>query len=322
VPMFPEFLPYYEEALKHRKGGQRYLFPHCRKDDVKDFRNVATPIRKKLKKAGVECWKLFFDSLRGSCITRKENSKQYTSKQMTAMFGNSEWIRQSRYIHDMELEDYAALGGLYDSAVSSGESVKKSPLISPFSGRISDILPYLNELAARRLTFSDLCKMLYEERGLDTEWFNEVATVNPVVSKMSSFANSLLMDAYDDMPRKTSWVSFVWQCCYNVSKTLFLIRELYRNFTVPQAVLEAHSGGQGIRVRSCKSLQELDLGQSLECAGTECGTLCESPIETLVVQEIYDLATAWSSLPSSIRVAIVLLVEQHTSIRYSSQFNS
>ena len=97
------------------------------------------------------------------------------------------------------------------------------------------------------MTFSDLCKMLYEERGLDAEWFNEVAAVNPVVSKMSSFANSLLIDVYDDIPKKVSWFSFVRECCYNVSKTLFLVRELYRNFTVPQAVLEAHSGGQGIR---------------------------------------------------------------------------
>ena len=43
-------------------------------------------------------------------------------------------------------------------------------------------------------------------------------------------------------------------------------------------------------------------------AGTKCGTLCESPIETLVVQELYDLATAWSFLPPNIRTAVLLLV--------------
>jgi hypothetical protein len=46
-------------------------------------------------------------------------------------------------------------------------------------------------------------------------------------------------------------------------------------------------------------------------AGTKCGTLCESPIETPEIQELFDIATGWSSLPQNIRVAIVLLVEQH-----------
>ena len=71
----------------------------------KDFRNIATPIRKKLIKAGIVPWKLFGDSLRGSCITRKENSRKYTKKQMTAMFGNSEGVRLSNYIHAESDED-------------------------------------------------------------------------------------------------------------------------------------------------------------------------------------------------------------------------
>ena len=77
VPMFPDFLPYYQELLNHRKEGQVYVFAHCRKDDVKDFRNIATPIIKKIKKAGIKVWDNFFNSLRGSCITDKENSRLY-----------------------------------------------------------------------------------------------------------------------------------------------------------------------------------------------------------------------------------------------------
>jgi len=75
--------------------------------------------------------------------------------------------------------------------------------------------------------------------------------------------------------------------------------------------LNYQSGGQGIRFCSCKSLQEQGLEQSLECAGTKCGTLCESLIETPEIQELFDIATGWSSLPPNIRVAIVLLVQQH-----------
>jgi len=253
VPMFPEFLPHYEEALKHRKEGQKWLFPHCRKDDPNDFRNIATPIRKKLKKAGVKCWRLFFDSLRGSCITRHENSKKFTSKQMTAMFGNSEPVRQSVYVHGMKNEDYAALGGLYDPAALPDEPVKKSPLISPFSGRISDFFSYLDELAARRMTFSDLCKMLCKERGFDEELFNQIIAANPVFGKLSSFVNSFLVEAYDDTPRKVSWFFLVWRCGYVASKTMFLFGEFYRKLTVPQKVLqevfEAQNGED--RIRTC-----------------------------------------------------------------------
>jgi len=253
IPMFPEFLPYYEEALKRREAGQKWLFPHCRKDDVKDFRNIGILINKKLVKAGIERWKLFFDSLRGSCITRHENSKKFTSKQMTAMFGNSEGVRQTNYVHGMKDEDYAALGGLYDSAALPDESVKKSPLFSPFSGRFSDILSYLDELAERRMTFSDLCKMLCKERGVDEELFNKVIAANPIVSKISSFVNSLLIEAYDDTPRKVSLFFLVWKCGHVASRAMFLFGEFYRKLTVPQEVLqevfEAQTGED--RIRTC-----------------------------------------------------------------------
>jgi len=75
--------------------------------------------------------------------------------------------------------------------------------------------------------------------------------------------------------------------------------------------LNYQSGGQGIRHCFCNSLQDNRLEQSLECAGTKSGTLCESPVETPEIQELLDIATAWSSLPPNIRVAIVLLVQQH-----------
>ena len=67
-------------------------------------------------------------------ITDKENSRLYTKKQMSAMFGNSDAVRQGSYVHDMPAEDYAALGGLSASAVSPDEPDKKSPLDSPFRG--------------------------------------------------------------------------------------------------------------------------------------------------------------------------------------------
>ena len=134
------------------------------------------------------------------------------------MFGNSEGVRQSNYIHEMEDDDYAALGGLYDSAVLPDESVKKSPLISPYFGRIWDIITQSGEFADERMTYSDLCKMLCKERGVDEDMFNQVVAVHPVVGRISSFVNSLLIEAYDDTPGSVSLLSLVWKCGHAVVK--------------------------------------------------------------------------------------------------------
>ena len=168
VPMFPEFLPLWEEALQHRKEGQEWLFAHCRKDKPSEFRNIATPIRKKIIRAGGTPWRLFFDSLRGSCITEKENSRKYTQKDMDAMFGNSEAIRQGSYIHGRTSdEEYVELAGLFGPVPA--ELAKKSPLISPYFGGFSGFYAHLEELVERRVMYSDLIKMQAEERGIDME---------------------------------------------------------------------------------------------------------------------------------------------------------
>ena len=40
--------------------------------------------------------------------------------------------------------------------------------------------------------------------------------------------------------------SLFWKCCQVTYKALLLVRDFYKNFTVPQELLEAESGGQGI----------------------------------------------------------------------------
>ena len=79
------------------------------------------------------------------------------------------------------------------------------------------------------------------------ELYNKAAAANPVIGKMSLFINSLLLEAYDDTPRKVSWFSLVWKCGYVVSKALYLYRAFYKNITVPQELLDVENGGQGIR---------------------------------------------------------------------------
>jgi hypothetical protein len=41
------------------------------------------------------------------------------------------------------------------------------------------------------------------------------------------------------------------------------------------------------------------------------GTVCESPVIIPEYWELFDVVSAWASLPSNIRMAIVLLVQQH-----------
>jgi integrase len=87
VPVFSEFLPYFEELQRHRKEGQEYLFEHCRKVE-----NVGTAIKKRMVKAGLPVWKKFFVTLRSSCITDKERLG-FSRSLMDSIFGNSERIR-------------------------------------------------------------------------------------------------------------------------------------------------------------------------------------------------------------------------------------
>jgi len=66
-------------------------------------------------------------------------------------------------------------------------------------------------------------------------------------------------------------------------------------------------GGGGNRTQPCKSLQNKDLGQSLESGGTKSGTAYEVPEN----EQLSAVVSAWSSLPLNIRTAILLLVQQH-----------
>ena len=140
-----------------------------------------------------------------------------------------------------------------DSSRHGDESVKKSPLNSPFFSRVSDWFAYLRELGERNLTYSDLCKMLCKERGVDEELFNKVIAANPAVSEISSFVNPLLMEAYDDTPRKISWCTLIGKCMWVAYKAPTLLRKFYKDFTVPEEVLkdQAKAKNGEDRIRTC-----------------------------------------------------------------------
>ena len=88
---------------------------------------------------------------------------------------------------------------------------------------------------------------------LNEELFNKVIAANPAACEISSFINSLLVGGYNDTPKKYSWRIFMWKCMQIAYKAPTLLMEFYKNFTVPQEVLEAYAKVQNgeDRIRTC-----------------------------------------------------------------------
>ena len=71
--------------------------------------------------------------------------------------------------------------------------------------------------------------------------------------------------------------------------------------------LDYHSGGQGYRHCSCKSLQKQDLEELLKSGVIKSVIITGDPEN----EQLFDVVSAWSSLPPNIREAIILLVQQY-----------
>jgi len=67
------------------------------------------------------------------------------------------------------------------------------------------------------------------------------------------------------------------------------------------------SGGQGIRPHACKSLQQKDLEKLSKSGVIKSVIIAQTPEN----EKLFDIVSAWSSLPPNIRTAIVLLVQPH-----------
>ena len=71
--------------------------------------------------------------------------------------------------------------------------------------------------------------------------------------------------------------------------------------------LNYRSGGQGIRQCACNSLQNKDLEQSPETGVIKSVIVADSPED----EQLSDVVSAWTSLPSNVRAAIILLVQSY-----------
>jgi len=71
--------------------------------------------------------------------------------------------------------------------------------------------------------------------------------------------------------------------------------------------LNYRSGGQGIRQHSRNSLQKQELEKMLKTGVIKSVIISNEPDN----RQLIDVVSGWSSVPSNIRAAIILLVQQH-----------
>ena len=125
VPLYDSLCPFYDALVAAKKEGQFYLF-----EKYRTRKNVATSIKKKMLKAGLEPWGQFFVNLRRTCINEKRE-KGFKQQERTAVFGNSPLVRAKNYDGDLTVNDIALLGiENIDSGVLSPMGI---PAISPSS---------------------------------------------------------------------------------------------------------------------------------------------------------------------------------------------
>ena len=119
VPLFDELRPYYEALLANRQEGQEYVFAKYRL-----CTNVGKLIKDVLHKKGVPVWKRFFQNCRCSCITDKLYSG-WSTQDLTAVFGNSEDVRQEYYYFGRERSAVAALGRTTNKSATAAPVVRQ-----------------------------------------------------------------------------------------------------------------------------------------------------------------------------------------------------
>src|SRR5262249_50284009 len=98
VPIFPELLPYMEEAFDLAPEGEVFVIAHYRDPKV----NLRTQLNRILHRAGVTPWPRLFHNLRASRET--ELAATYPMHVVCAWIGNSERVALKHYLQ--VTEDY------------------------------------------------------------------------------------------------------------------------------------------------------------------------------------------------------------------------
>jgi integrase len=96
VPIFPELLPYLNEAYDLAEEGQEYIVSRCRNNGV----NLRTRLGKIIARAGLTPWPKLFHNLRASRQT--ELAERYPIHVVCAWLGNSTAIAAEHYLQVTE----------------------------------------------------------------------------------------------------------------------------------------------------------------------------------------------------------------------------
>ena len=119
VPIFPELLPYLQEAFENAPDGARYVIARYRQKNA----NLRTQLNRILRRAGVEPWQRLFHNLRASRQTELQN--QFPAHVVCDWLGNSEAIAHKHYLTVTDEHFDQATGGSQGAQV--GHIVGQQP---------------------------------------------------------------------------------------------------------------------------------------------------------------------------------------------------
>ena len=106
VPLFPELLPYLEEAFDKADVGATWVIPRLGGNTTK---NLGTTFKKIIGRAGVEVWPKPFQNLRSSRQTELE--QRYPTYVVCRWMGNTPKIADKHYLQVTESHFEAAVAG-------------------------------------------------------------------------------------------------------------------------------------------------------------------------------------------------------------------
>ena len=126
IPLFPELLPYLQDADELAADGTEYVVTRYRDAT----QNLRTTMLKIIRRAGLEPWERLFHNLRATRQT--ELAKTYPAHVVCGWMGNSEAVASEHYLHTTDADFQKATHNQTHSAAEMSESGGTvRPAVSP-----------------------------------------------------------------------------------------------------------------------------------------------------------------------------------------------
>ncbi len=115
IPLFPELLPYLQDAFELAAEGTEYVVTRYRDAT----QNLWTTMLRIIKRAGLEPWERVFHNLRASRQT--ELAQTYPAHVVCSWLGNSVAVAEEHYLHTTEADFQKAIEKAGHSAAEISE---------------------------------------------------------------------------------------------------------------------------------------------------------------------------------------------------------